>query len=213
MEQDDLPEKLVHQITDYLLIEHTEIGPADLCLVFGNRFVCPELAAQAAALYKQGLVKKIAASGGVLTSDGRTEAAAIRDELVRLGVPADDILVEDRATNSGENVVFTKALAEKTLGPDAVRSVIGIGHISAGRRFLMTLAKQWPEVLPMYISVNPYPVARADWARHQGFRQKVLEEWGKIAGYKEKGFIEEIDIDSINRRVHGQPPPGPGLAP
>jgi uncharacterized SAM-binding protein YcdF (DUF218 family) len=213
LDQDDLSDNLINRIAGYLLIEHTEIGPADLCLVFGNRFVCPQLAAQAAALYKQGLVKKIAASGGVLTSDGRTEAAAIRDELLRLGIPADDILVEDRAANSGENVVFTKNLAAKTLGPDAVRSVIGIGHISAGRRFLMTLAKQWPEVLPMYISVNPYPVAPADWARHQGFRQKVLEEWGKIAGYKEKGFIEEVDIDAINRRVNGQPPPAPGPGP
>ncbi len=89
-----------------------------------------------------------------------------------------------------------------------MRSVIGIGHISAGRRFLMTLAKQWPEVLPMYISVNPYPVARADWARHQGFKQKVLEERDKIAAAKEKGFIE-VDIDAINRRVNGQPPLGP----
>ena len=213
MEQDELPEQLVHRISDYLLIEHTDIGPADLCLIFGNKMAWKELAQQAAKLYQQGLVKKIAASGGVLTDDGRSEAAAMRDEMVRLGVPESAILVEDRAAHSGENVVFTKALVAETLGPDAVKSVIGIGHISAGRRFLMTLAKQWPEVLPMYIGVNPYPVPRADWAKHEEFRLKVLEEWDKIAGYKEMGFIEEVDIDAINRRVHDLPPPPPGPAP
>jgi uncharacterized SAM-binding protein YcdF (DUF218 family) len=129
--------------------------------------------------------------------------------LLRLGVPARDILVEDKSMHTGENVAFSKKLVEETLGPDAVRSVIGVGHISAGRRFLMTMAKQWPEVLAMQVSVNPYPVAREDWRRHEAFREKVLEEWAKIAGYKAAGYIEEVDIDRINRSARALPPRGP----
>ncbi|HTK84070.1 MAG TPA: YdcF family protein [Patescibacteria group bacterium] len=215
MAGDDLPENTVREIADYLLIDRTELGSADLCLIFGNRYVSDKLAATGAMLYQQGLCKKIVASGGVLTDDGRTEAAAIRDELVRLGVPEKDILVEDKAMHTGENVAYSKALVERELGPDAVHSVIGVGHISAGRRFLMTMAKQWPEVLPMQVSVNPYPVSPADWTRHEGFKQQVMNEWNKIAAYRSEGFIEEVDIDRINRSARNLPPrdPGPGPAP
>lgn len=69
---------------------------------------------QAANLYHSGKVERIIVTGGNghLERKYPPEAHFLRDELVRNGVPADRILVEDRSRNTRQNAVFTRALAD-----------------------------------------------------------------------------------------------------
>jgi uncharacterized SAM-binding protein YcdF (DUF218 family) len=84
-------------------------GRADALLVFGCGEVWKREArcATAAALFRRGLAGWVVVSGGVVVpSTAQTEAAWFRDSLVARGVPAERILLEDRATNTAENAAF-----------------------------------------------------------------------------------------------------------
>lgn len=68
---------------------------------------------QTALLYKKGHIKKILVSGGqngLLKEDDFSEAAFIKKNLTLLGIPAHDILTEDKSRNTIENAVFCKSI-------------------------------------------------------------------------------------------------------
>ena len=88
-------------------------GKADVAVVLGNRvFADGSLSSwlrgrvdKALALYKEGRVKKIFVSGGISTIEdgGYPEGDAMRDYLIRNGVPATDIITD----NAGINTYYT----------------------------------------------------------------------------------------------------------
>lgn len=55
------------------------------------------------------------ASGGQGPGEDITEAVAIKDELVRLGVVPDRVILEDKSTSTYENIAFSKQLLPKGL--------------------------------------------------------------------------------------------------
>lgn len=186
------PEK-AKQIADYLLVE-TALEPADVCIVFGNRDL--ELSAKRAAdLYKQGLFKRIVASGGVVDrASGQLQAEYVADELVRHGVPADAVIKENMSTNTGENVQFSMALMESEMGLDNVKSVMAVGRIEASRRYLMTIERWMPGRKLMIAPVSMHKTPKDQWHRDEKFRDGVLKELGKLSGYFKKGFISEVSL-------------------
>ncbi len=78
---------------------------------FGNnadRFI------QTANLYHTGKIKKILMTGGVgkLLQNEPTEAAFVKKELLRNGILAEDIIIEDRSRNTYENAIFSKRIVD-----------------------------------------------------------------------------------------------------
>ncbi|WP_436758345.1 YdcF family protein [Streptosporangium sp. V21-05] len=74
----------------------------------------------------------------------RGEAVHYREEAVKLGVPADRILVEARATNTGQNIEFTRTLlADHGI---SVSSIILVSRPYQQRRAYATCRRLWPEV-------------------------------------------------------------------
>lgn len=204
----NLTTAFLKHIGDYMLIE-TPLAWADVCLIFGGS-QADHLANHAADLYHQGYFKQIVVSGGVRTPDGRLEADHLRDVLMARGVPSDSIIVEDKAQNTGENVIFSKALVDQKIGLGNIQSIIAIGQIHGSRRFLMTLERHWPQVVKMFTTPNYYPVPRNLWYTDPVFKRDVLREYAKIPGYKTRGFIREIDMKKICQAiVRQQKPPRP----
>jgi len=73
----------------------------------------------------------------------RPEADQFAEVARAMGVPADRILVENRSTNTGENVAFTRRLlAERGLDPT---SFIVVQKPYMERRSYATFRKVWPE--------------------------------------------------------------------
>ncbi len=187
----------------YMLIERTELRPADAILIFGNANIVEPSAAAAVRLFKQGMAPLIIAAGGVETNTGETEAHALARAIVQHKTGA-KLIIEPRSRNTQENIEYARA----DLGGHPVRSVIGIGHICAGRRFLMTLARRWPEVTPMFVGINPYDTHPSAWNTHYDFKMRAQLEFDKIPRYKELGFVTEIDLDDLNRRIRLLPANG-----
>lgn len=198
---DSLSPDQVKKITDHLLIEQTELYPADLGFVFGSYAFCDPLVQKAADLYHQGYFPQIIVCGAPLNIQGEVEATYIKNKLIKKGVPADNILTEERSTNTQENIEFAKEIIEQEIGLDNVKSIIGIGQLYAARRYMMTIKRRWSEVFNMHASVNGFDCARHDWPHHPDFRRHVLKEWQKLQDYPAKDFIREVDIDDTNKTV------------
>ena len=183
---------------DYLVIENTTLAPADLILVFGNKNIITPLAKRAAQLYHKGMAPYVLVSGGVKTEDGKTEANAIATQLIAKGVPPDKIIRDNLSTDTLENVCFSR-MAVKNHAPDlTVESVIAVGYAAAGRRFLMTLNKNWPEIIAMASNVWPDKSLSATWRFSEQTKNEIRSQFARLDRYFKLGYIEEIDIKAIN---------------
>jgi len=104
------------------------------------------VAERGAQLFLDGWAPRLVFTGGLgvitrhLWSD--PEAERFARIAVGMGVPADRILIENRATNTGENVAFTRdLLASRGLDPD---TFILVQKPYMERRTFATFQKVWP---------------------------------------------------------------------
>ncbi|WP_257170612.1 YdcF family protein [Bradyrhizobium sp. SRS-191] len=169
----------------------TPLRPADLLFVFGTRIDEALRAETAARLWQQGYFRHAIVSGGITPGGDLSECTLIKAAMVQCGVPADHILEEDRAMNTGENVLFSLPVIDGALGIGNVRSMICLGNSWTARRYAMTVQRHWPEVEKMLLTVDGFGVPRHLWHTHPEFRRRVLSEWDKIESYTAKGFIAE----------------------
>jgi uncharacterized SAM-binding protein YcdF (DUF218 family) len=167
----------------------TPIKPADLLFVFGTREDVARRVDEAARLWGEGLFRWSIVSGGVTPGSSLSECAILRDAMIARGIPAEKILSEDRATNTGENVIFSLPVIDAALGRKNVRSVICLGNTWTARRYAMTLQRHWPDVEKMLVTVDSFAAPRALWHTDPEFSRRVLSEWDKIEPYLAKGFI------------------------
>ncbi|KWV58436.1 hypothetical protein AS156_34550 [Bradyrhizobium macuxiense] len=172
----------------------TPLRPADLLFVFGTRMDVAERVDTAVGLWRDGLVRWSIVSGGVTPGDHRSECAIIKAAMVERGMPAERILEEHRAQNTGENVIFSLSVIDAVLGRDSIQSVICLGNTWTARRYPMTLQRYWPEVEKMLVTVDTFATPRALWHTDPEFRRRILIEWDKIEPYKAKGFIAEWPV-------------------
>jgi uncharacterized SAM-binding protein YcdF (DUF218 family) len=167
----------------------TPIKPADLLFVFGTREDVARRVDEAARLWREGLFRWSIVSGGVTPGSSLSECAILRDAMIARGIPGEKILSEDRAMNTGENVIFSLPVIDAALGLKNVRSVICLGNTWTARRYAMTLQRHWPEVEKMLVTVDNFATPRALWHSDPEFSRRVLSEWDKIEPYMAKGFI------------------------
>ena len=130
---------------DYLGM-HQEPRKSDCIVGFGN--FNDNIARRAAQLYHQGIAPKILFSGGL----GRnTEGLLPEPEAVRFakvamacGVPECDIILEDKSTNTKENILFTRdKLRELGLPHGRIQ---GVHQPFMERRIFSAMGVYWPEL-------------------------------------------------------------------
>ena len=170
---------------------NTPLKPADLLFVFGTRVDVEERVDEACRLWREGYFRWSIVSGGITPGSERSECAIIADAMISRGIPRELILREDRAMNTGENVIFSLPVIDAALGLANIRSVICLGNSWTARRYPMTLHRHWPEVEKMLVTVDSFATPRARWHTDPEFRRRMLSEWDKIEPYREKGFIAD----------------------
>ncbi len=141
---DDRIHALVRKVWDYHHLGH-RLAHADAILVLCSHDTA--VAARGAALLLQGWAPLLIFAGGLGAITRRLwhepEADQFAAIAIGMGVPPDRILVENRSTNTGENVLFTKRLlAEKGLDP---QTFIVVQKPYMERRSYATFKKVWPE--------------------------------------------------------------------
>lgn len=180
----------ISKITKYIFLE-SDNESADLAMVFGTRH--KDAVHAAYDLYSNGFVNKILVSGGINKITKKNEAEEMKNGLVTLGVKMDDIIMENKSTNSLENVLFSKRIIEERVGFSKIGSIIAVVKNYHSRRAMMTLKKHFPKgVKLMPVVYDIYGFTRNDWMKSEVGREKVMSEWSKIAKYLKKGDIEEL---------------------
>ena len=103
---------------------------------------------QAIALYKRGKTDKILLTGGSgeILDQKHKESNYLRDYLLQLGIPDNDIIIETRSRNTHENARYTAEILEKKAGDDYLL-ITSSYHI---RRALGCFKNEG-------VSVTPYP--------------------------------------------------------
>ena len=188
---------LAKKIWEYHHVNH-RLVPSDCILALGSHDT--RVAERAAELYLQGWAPLLIFAGGLgRLTEGmwtETEAELFARIAVEKGVPRNAILVENRSTNTGENIQFVRQLlAQKALDP---QTFILVQKPYMERRTFATFAKAWPEkafvVTSPQISFEAYPTAEIPL---ENVINIMVGDLQRIKIYPQKGFqvYQEIPAD------------------
>lgn len=179
--------KLAEKIWDYHHLNQ-KLEKADLILVLGN--YDKRIAECAARIFLEDWAPLIMFAGnkGNFTTDwDRPEAEVFAEIAVGLGVPSEKILLEDKSTNTGENIAFAKKiLLERNIVTD---KIIIVCSTVMERRAYATFKKLWPEKEVIVTSPRVSFEECPDGIRTKEELIHVLVGWlQRIKVYAEQGF-------------------------
>lgn len=149
---------------------------------------------QAVALYRQQKVKKILISGGIASVTGvlvgEEEGTAIRDYLVMLGLPKEDILLENQSRNTHENALFSAKILKNQFPKGQFLLCTSASHL---RRSMACFRKVGILMTPYpaEFRMKPRAVGLDSWyPREMIFFQwqLLLREWIGFVVYKVMGY-------------------------
>jgi len=191
LEENHLPAHIfsaANTLWNYLQINQP-LRKSDVAVAMGSHDL--RVASHAARLVLDGWAPILICSGGYerLTRDQwqRSEAAQFFDAAVGEGLSQDKILKEDSSTNTGENLLFSKALCKKRSIPTG--SVLLVHKPYMEHRVWAAAQKIWPEpqitISSSPISFNAYPT--------QDIPQSevihiMVGDFQRILEYPQKGF-------------------------
>ena len=173
---------------DYLKLGQPLVK-SDCLIAMGSHDL--RVAEHAARLALDGWAPLLVCSGGLgrLTREewDETEARKFARVALREGLDPERILVEERSTNTGENILFSKALLEEK--GFSVRSAILVHKPYMERRAYATAKNYWPEVIST--TTSP-PIPFESYATPQIPLKMVIEimagDFQRVGAYARKGF-------------------------
>jgi uncharacterized SAM-binding protein YcdF (DUF218 family) len=155
------------------------------------------VATYAAELFHRGLFPVVVFTGGstqtTLDRFPRGEAVHYRERALALGVPDAAILIDPNATNTGANIVNSRALlAAAGYSPE---SLLLISKPYAERRSYATVRRLWPEVEVVCTSM---PLEYDEYVQSIGDERLVIDmmigDLQRIIEYPARGFTVTQDV-------------------
>ena len=173
---------------DYHHMNHA-LEPSDCILVLGSHDI--RVAERAADLFNENFAPYIIFSGGLgnFTRDIWTESEAdlFAGIAIKRGVPTAAVYIENKSTNTGENILFSQQLLKQhQLDPE---SFIVVQKHYMERRSYATFKRHWPGkkivVTSPQISFDDYPTADIPMEKVINIMVGDLQ---RIKVYPQKGF-------------------------
>jgi uncharacterized SAM-binding protein YcdF (DUF218 family) len=191
--------ELARKIWDYLKMNQ-KLEKADCILVLGSRDT--RVAERGAQLFLEGWAPLIVFSGGLGNFTRciwrEPEADKFSRIAIKIGVPRENILVENKSTNTGENIRFSyKLLKSKNILP---KKMILVQKPYMERRTYATFIKQWPDQATKIMVTSPQ-IPFEQYPNEQISMEEVINimvgELQRIKIYPQKGFqiFQEIPED------------------
>jgi len=189
---------LAEKVWRYHLMNH-QLKKADAILVLCSHDM--RVAETGAGLFLEGWAPLIIFSGGLGTITREMWSEPEADQFAKIaldmGVPEEQILIENKSTNTGENISFTKILlTEKGFDPE---SFILVQKPYMERRSYATFRKLWPEkeviVTSPRVSLDEYLDKYANSELTGGDVINIMVgDLQRIKVYSEKGFQIQQEI-------------------
>jgi uncharacterized SAM-binding protein YcdF (DUF218 family) len=195
---DDHIKSLAEKLWRYHRMNH-QLEKADVILVLCSHD--KKVAERGAQLFLENWAPWLIFSGGLGVITSRIwnvpEARQFAEIAMQLGVPSEKILVEDKSTNTGENVLFTKQLLEqKQIVAD---KFIVVQKPYMERRSFATFKQVWPE---KEVLVTSPPVSFEEYLNSYSNRELTSDDvigimvgdLQRIKVYAERGFQIPQDV-------------------
>ncbi len=179
----------IDKITNFIFIPST-VKPVDIIIVLGNDYT--KTMDLFANIYNEGYAKKILITGHSSRRDEVPESERFFRRAIQLGIPEYDILLENRATNTKENFIYSKELLSEGLKSGTISEVMIVCLAFHSRRALMT-AQKWfsNSVNYVFFTTSDQRGIKADsWRKTNIGKRRVLEEMERIGKYSIKGDLE-----------------------
>ena len=194
---EDLSPEEIENITQTVFVTSDLHPAANLLFIFGTSTIDSDALESVARDCQQGRFPKVLVtglSGRLYSETGKPVAHIMRDELIARGVPSDLILVQDRSTNTLEDVAFSLDVLEKhSISPESIAFLCKAHHSG---RCLRTLRKFFPSqtLVPItYVAVyDGVKIAKEDWYQHKVSRGRVYGEYLRIIEYTRRGDIAHL---------------------
>ncbi len=200
--------KILNDITDFIFVENNinDVNEADIIFIPGSsKYQLPELASR---LYGQGLAKILLPSGKYSSKNNRfafentkdtkyegfyeTDWEFCKQVLVKNGVPENQILKEDKSTNTYENALFSKKVLDET--NFRMKKAILVCQAFHARRVLMTYSVVFPDVDFYVCPIDTQGVNKNNWFKSEYGIKRVLGEVEKCGKYF-NWYLKELLID------------------
>lgn len=177
------------------LTQKDDLDKADLIFVLCSHDI--RIAKYAVDLFKNGYANQILFSGGLnfftknIFQD--SEADSFAQFANNEGIPIQNIIIENKSTNTGENIQFSKSILYAM--NVQVQSIIAIQKPSMTLRVKLALDKQWTEN-KFIISAPEYFLLDAPHSHINLFMiiNEIVGDLQRIITYPKLGFQSEISI-------------------
>ncbi len=174
---------------------HHEIRPCSVIIGLGSHDL--GVATFSAQLYVEKMAPLMVFSGANSPTTSsrfpRGEAVHYREHAMSLGVPAAAILLEPQATNTAQNLSFSREVLDAAHVP--VASVLLVSKPYEQRRSLATAMKIWPDVEVVCASE---PVSLSSYVNKIGSVKTVVDmlvgTLQRLVEYPKRGFIVDQDV-------------------
>ena len=180
------------QITELLFIREQPIH-ADLAMVFGaaNEVDLARRTRRGVELYRAGYVPRLLVTGGGVLARVRPEAKRMAELVRQYGVPAADLLVEDRSSNTFENAEFSAALLRECRLLEKLTTVILVSSEWHMRRVLLTTKRYFPAAVHFVCCPTREGCNRDNWTDSGAYSREVSQEALLLEAFLETGAIWE----------------------
>ncbi|MGW5880457.1 YdcF family protein [Nocardiopsis terrae] len=190
-------------IWEYHRMRH-RVRPCDVAIALGCNDI--GVAGYAAELYHAGLFPALVFTGGNSPSTVEVfpagEAVHFRERALELGVPDSVVLVEPEASNTGQNITFSRRALEVNGIVPATVLLVCMPYME--RRAFATARKLWPEVEVVCASA---PLSLGDYVREIGDAGLVIDmmvgDLQRVMEYPELGFAIGQDVPRTVREAYG----------
>lgn len=188
---DDVLERLIFDIPTEDKIPYCQVA-----LVLGTDKPNIDRTPEAVKCYKEGLCGKLVFSGGVFwdTEYGRvTEAEYMRRYALEQGVPDEDIILDEVARTTIENVLCGTLSIHRAFGYiSEVKDLLLITSLYHMRRSLLIAEALLPRHIKVHVSSAHGLTEREDWKNTEVGRRRVASEAGYIKAMAQHGLIPDI---------------------
>ena len=172
------------------------------CIVFGNSNQINERAKTVIEKYKEGRFKKIVLCGGVsgisnLENNNESEASRIKKIIISEGIPEEDIYMDEKSSNTFENIDNAmNIIAEVTGNVNSLSIITGEYHL---KRCVLAFLKKYPNIKVTTIPSYDGYADRDNWfnggSEWNSGRCIVPWERNLLPKYVKEGKIADCDIN------------------
>lgn len=148
--------------------------------------------------YKNGRIDKIIVSGGNVLSNekGSLETEVMKSTAIEMGVSERDIIVEDQAKTTLENMMFSREIMKKQ---NLLQKGISIGIVTTAFHMRRRIKIAERAFVKDGVNIIPLPgqdnsSRRDTWYKSEKGRKIAVGELKKIIDYVRQGIIDDFEV-------------------